>query len=113
MAENPDIYVGRNIKVEWLTNLFTRKTNSKDVAKDRLKLVLLHDRVNCGADSKILEMMKSDIIEAIQGVVSKYMDIDDADDLDVQISQTTGEGNTPVPVLYANIPIKNVKRRHK
>ena len=97
--------------MEWLTNLFSRKQNSKDVAKDRLKLVLLHDRVNCGADSKILEMMKSDIIEAIQSVVSKYMDIDDADELDVQISQTTGEGNIPVPVLYANIPIKNVRKK--
>ena len=98
-------------KVEWLTNLFSRKQNSKDVAKDRLKLVLLHDRVNCGTDSQILEMMKSDIIEAIQSVVSKYMDIDDADELDVQISQTTGEGNVPVPVLYANIPIKNIRKK--
>ena len=97
--------------MEWLTNLFGRKQNSKDVAKDRLKLVLLHDRVNCGADSQILEMMKSDIIEAIQNVVSKYMDIDDADELDVQISQTTGAGNIPVPVLYANIPIKNVRKK--
>ena len=97
--------------MEWLTNLFSRKSNSKDVAKDRLKLVLLHDRVNCGADSKILEMMKNDIIEAIQSVVSKYMDIDDADELDVQISQTTGDGNTPVPVLYANIPIKNIRKK--
>ena len=97
--------------MEWLTNLFSRKSNSKDVAKDRLKLVLLHDRVNCGTDSKILEMMKSDIIEAIQTVVSKYMDIDDADELDVQISQTTGAGNVPVPVLYANIPIKNIRKK--
>ena len=97
--------------MDWLTNFFSRKSNSKDVAKDRLKLVLLHDRVNCGADSKILEMMKSDIIEAIQNVVSKYMDIDDADELDVQISQTTGVGNTPVPVLYANIPIKNIRKK--
>ena len=92
-------------------NLFGRKQNSKDVAKDRLKLVLLHDRVNCGTDSKILEMMKSDIIEAIQSVVTKYMDIDDSDGIDVQISQTSGVGDAPVPVLYANIPIKNIRKR--
>ena len=97
--------------MEWLTNAFGRKQNSKDIAKDRLKLVLLHDRANCGDDSKILEMMKNDIIEAIQSVVSKYMDIDDGDELDVQISQTTGAGNTPVPVLYANIPIKNIRKK--
>ena len=97
--------------MEWLINLFGRKQNSKDVAKDRLKLVLLHDRANCSNDSKILEMMKTDIIEAIQSVVSKYMDIDDGDDFDVQISQTMGTGSEPVPVLYANIPIKNIKKK--
>ena len=97
--------------MEWLTNFFGRKQSSKDIAKDRLKLVLMHDRANCGDDAKILEMMKNDIIEAIQSVVSKYMDIDDGDGLDVQISQTTGDGNTPVPVLYANIPIKNIRKK--
>ena len=96
--------------MELMTNLFSRKQSSKDVAKDRLKLVLLHDRANCGTDSKILEMMKNDIIEAIQSVVSKYMEIGDADELDVQISQTIGEGNVPIPVLYANIPIKNIRK---
>ena len=94
-----------------MTKMFSRKQSSKDVAKERLKLVLLHDRVNCGADSKILEMMKSDVIEAIQSVVSKYMDIDENDEIDVEISQTTGDGNAPVPVLYANIPIKNIRKR--
>lgn len=96
--------------VEWLSGAFARKQNSKDVAKDRLKLVLLHDRVNCSTDPQVLEMMKSDILEAIQNVVSKYMDIDEKDEIDVQISQATGAGAVPVPVLYANIPIKNIKK---
>jgi len=97
--------------MEWLTNVFGRKPTSKDIAKDRLKLVLLHDRVNTTTDPHILEMMKSDILEAISAVASKYMDIDERDELDVQIAQTaTDEGREAVPILYANIPIKNIKK---
>ena len=36
---------------------------SGSVAKDRLKLVLVHDRVNCS--SQVLEMLKTDIIKVI------------------------------------------------
>ena len=41
-------------------NFFKKKdsTASKNVAKDRLKLVLVHDRVNCS--SQILEMLKTE-----------------------------------------------------
>lgn len=83
---------------------FFRKPPSKDVAKDRLKLVLIHDRANCS--TKVLEMMKNDIIQ----VISKYMDIDN-EELDIQISQTpSGDNNQSVPTLYANIPIKNMRK---
>ena len=44
---------------------------SGSVAKDRLKLVLVHDRVNCS--SQVLEMLKGDIIK----VISNYMEIDE------------------------------------
>ena len=97
--------------MEWLSNLFGRKQTSKDVAKDRLKLVLMHDRANCSTDPKLLEMMKSDILQAISQVISKYMDIDEGDDLDVQISQTVTDNNETVPVLFANIPIKNMRKK--
>ena len=77
---------------------------SKDVAKDRLKLVLVHDRVNCS--SQVLEMLKTDIIK----VISNYMEIDE-EELDIQITQTQSEDNNgTVPVLYANIPIKSVRK---
>ena len=76
---------------------------SGSVAKDRLKLVLVHDRVNCS--SQVLEMLKTDIIK----VISNYMEIDD-EELDIQITQTeTEEGNGNGPALYANIPIKEVR----
>lgn len=85
-----------------LLDLFKKK-NSGDVAKDRLKLLLVSDRANCSPE--IMEMIKNDIIE----VISKYMDID-AEGLDIQITQTESEGNNgTVPALFANIPIKELK----
>lgn len=85
-------------------DLFRKKTSS-DVAKDRLKLLLVSDRANCTPES--MEMIKNDIIM----VISKYMEID-ADGLDIQITQTESEGNNgTVPALYANIPIRDLKHK--
>lgn len=82
---------------------FFRRRNSGDVAKDRLKLVLVSDRANCSPE--VMEKIKNDII----GVISKYMEID-AEGLDIQITQTESEGgNGKVPALYANIPIKELR----
>ncbi|EOS24284.1 cell division topological specificity factor [Lachnospiraceae bacterium 3-1] len=82
---------------------FFKKKTSGDIAKDRLKLVLVSDRANCSPD--VMEMIKNDIIQ----VISKYMEID-AEGLDIQITQTESDGNNGnVPALYANIPIKDMK----
>lgn len=81
---------------------FFKKKNSGDVAKDRLKLVLVSDRANCSPE--VMEKIKNDIIN----VISKYMEID-AEGLDIQITQTESENNNgTVPALYANIPIKEL-----
>lgn len=88
-------------------SFFTKKEQSKNVAKDRLKLVLIHDRVNCS--TQVLEMLKTDIIK----VISNYMDIDE-EGLDMQITHTESENNNQsVPMLYANIPIKNMRKVQK
>lgn len=80
------------------------EASSRNVAKDRLKLVLVHDRVNCS--SQVLEMLKTDIIK----VISNYMEIDE-EELDIQITQTQSDDNNgTVPVLYANIPIKSMRK---
>ena len=80
-----------------------KKKNSADVAKDRLKLLLVSDRADCSPD--VMEAIKNDIIQ----VISKYMEID-AEGLDIQITQTESEtSNGTVPALYANIPIKDLK----
>ena len=68
-----------------IMDLFKKKS-SGNVAKDRLKLVLVSDRANCS--SEMMEMMKRDIIE----VISRYMDID-AEALDVKITETESDSN--------------------
>ena len=84
-----------------------KKKSSGDVAKDRLKLLLVSDRANCSPD--IMEAIKNDII----AVISKYMEID-ASGLDIQITQTESDGNNgAVPALFANIPIKDLKHSGK
>ena len=86
-----------------LMDLFIKKTPG-DIAKDRLKLLLVSDRAGCSPE--VMEKIKNDIIQ----VISKYMEID-AEGLDIQITQTESEGNNGnVPALYANIPIKDIKR---
>lgn len=85
-------------------NLFKRKSSSKEVAKDRLKLVLIHDRANCS--TQVLEMLKVDIIR----VISNYMEIDE-EELDIQITKTESDDKKgSVPMLYANIPIKSMHK---
>ena len=82
---------------------FFRKKSSGNVAKDRLKMVLVSDRANCSPE--IMEQIKNDIIN----VLSKYVEID-IDGLDIKIEQTESEStNGMVPALFANIPIKDMK----
>ena len=68
-----------------IMDLFKKKT-SGNVAKDRLKLVLVSDRANCS--SEMMEMMKNDITET-----------------------ESDSNNGTVPALVANIPIRDMKHR--
>lgn len=83
-----------------------KKQNSKEMAKDRLKLLLIHDRANVSPE--FLETIKDEIMQ----VLEKYMDVAESG-LDIQITTTEGEdGHSQVPALTANIPIKNMKKRN-
>lgn len=79
-----------------------REQSSKNVAKDRLKLVLVHDRTNCSPE--LLELVKGDLMDAI----SSYIEIDEKG-LDIKITKTQ-EGPDGKPALIASIPIKSMKR---
>ena len=90
-----------------LSKIFGKQKNSKDVAKERLKLVLIHDRAN--VSPQFLEMLKSEIIK----VITNYMDVDESE-LDIQLTRTrSDDGESTVPALYANIPIRNIKNSGK
>lgn len=83
---------------------FFRRKNSREIAKDRLKILLISDRVNCSAE--MMEMIKTDIAK----VISKYMKID-AQSMEIQISKTGSKGrNLKNPTLYANIPILDLNK---
>lgn len=82
---------------------FKKEEKSKDLAKERLKLVLIHDKAN--VSPQFLEMVKGELIK----VIKKYMEIDE-EALDIQLTKIkSDEGDRIVPQLVANIPILNVK----
>ncbi|MCI8463921.1 MAG: cell division topological specificity factor MinE [Lachnospiraceae bacterium] len=81
---------------------FFRRRSSRQVAKDRLKILLISDRVNCSPE--MMELIKNDIAK----VISKYMKID-SDNIEILINTRGNKsGRTVKPSLYANIPIVDV-----
>jgi len=86
-----------------LFSFLNRKPPSKSLAKSRLEMVLIQDRMNCS--TQVLEMLKTDILK----VISNYMEIDE-EELDIQINPPKPGEDNGAPVLYANIPIKNLRK---
>ncbi len=85
--------------LEIISRLFGRESQtSKEIAKERLRLVLVHDRALISPE--ILNALKEDMIKVIQ----KYMDID-VESLLVDI-----ENEQDAVALVANIPIRGLKR---
>ena len=78
---------------------------SKDIALDRLQMVLVTDRAECS--THVLKLMKQDILEAMR----KYVDVDEKD-IDIQIQQgNANDGRGAGSRVVADIPITNIKRR--
>ncbi|WP_422699816.1 cell division topological specificity factor MinE [Dendrosporobacter quercicolus] len=71
---------------------------SKNIAKERLRLVLVHDRVN--VSPQFMEVLKDDMIK----VISNYMEINEKE-MEVSLTNT----NSSV-ALVANIPVHRMKR---
>ena len=84
--------------IELLQRLFARENPSKEVAKERLRMVLVHDRASVAPH--VWEALKVDLIR----VISRYLDIDEAS-MDVQL-QTEKDS----VALVASIPVRRVKR---
>ena len=84
-----------------LFSKFRNTTSSKDIARERLKFVLLHDRADLSP--AIVEQIKDEII----AVISKYVEID-ARAMDVELQSINDHGTS---ALVANIPLITGQRR--
>ena len=86
-----------------LFNFFKSSSkNSKDIAKDRLKLVLIHDRGDLAPDKR--ELIKKDLIE----VLSKYVEVD-VDNIDISIvNRKDSQNDSYLQQFTANANIKKI-----
>jgi len=86
--------------LDFLSKLFGRdeEAPSKVTAKERLRLVLVHDRASMSP--QLLDILKEELI----GVISKYMEID-KEELEVNLDSSSDS-----VALVANIPVRHMKR---
>lgn len=88
-----------------LLKVFSNKTTTpKDVAKDRLKLILIHDRGDI--DPETIDKIRMEILQ----VLSKYIEIE-ADDVEIALNRAGSDEDGNGPALVANIPIKSMRGR--
>jgi cell division topological specificity factor len=83
----------------WLERLTSRKPTSANQAKERLKLVLIHDRTDLSPQA--VESMKNELLQ----VISRYIEIDPSA-VRISLNQDGREQR-----LVADIPIKVAQRR--
>jgi cell division topological specificity factor len=81
-----------------MNKFFKEDNSSKNVAVERLRLVLVHDRASVSLG--LMESLKEDLIT----VITKYMEIDEAA---MEINLNSEERSA---TLIANIPVKRIKR---
>jgi len=82
-----------------LTRIFAKdNANSRDVARERLRLVLIHDRASVSPD--FINALKEDLIK----VIREYLEIDE------EALLVNLENEEDSIALVANIPVKGFKR---
>lgn len=74
------------------------QTGSGHAAKERLRLVLVHDRASVAPE--LLDMLKEDLLQ----VISRYLEVDSAG---LAVALERSEDSV---ALVANIPIRRVRR---
>lgn len=84
--------------MDLINKVLGKESSSKEIAKERLRLVLVHDRAS--VSPQFLETLK----DALVRVISDYMEIDEAN---MDVNLTSSEHSV---ALVANIPIRRMKR---
>jgi cell division topological specificity factor len=84
--------------LDLIAKVFGRESASADIARERLRLVLVHDRTN--VSPQFLEALKEELI----GVISRYMEIDEEN---IEVALQSSEHQV---ALVANIPVRRMKR---
>lgn len=82
-----------------LMRLLHQERGSKEVAKSRLQLILIQDRVD--ADDAIM----SDLQTKLTQLLAEYFEFP-SDDIDIELQRDGAS-----MALTANIPVKSMKRR--
>lgn len=78
-----------------------RKKNSGEIARNRLKLLLVADKADCSPE--VMQMMKDDLIH----VISRYVDVD-SDRIEIQMTKRKQpDCDSYMPVIYAHFPIRD------
>jgi cell division topological specificity factor len=83
--------------LDFLSRIFRREESSKSLAKERLRLVLMSDRVALAPET--FDTMKGEML----GVLARYLEIDERG-MDVHF-----ENAERCFALYATIPIASIK----
>ena len=84
--------------IEALMKIFGKeKKSSREVARDRLRVVLIHDRASIAPE--LMDHLKNDLIR----VISNYMEITKQD---MEINLVNDEDSV---ALVANIPVSRMK----
>ena len=81
---------------------FFGKKSSGEIAKNRLKILLISDRINCSPET--IDRIKQDLVRSI----SKYMSIDE-ENMEIVLKKNNKRGRNRKPSLYACIPILDIQ----
>lgn len=85
--------------IDFVNKVFSKDNSvSKDMAKERLRVVIMHDRASLSPE--LLMTLKEELIS----VLNKYMEIDE-EGLEVNLDRAEN-----AVALVANIPVKKVRR---
>lgn len=85
--------------LDLIHKMFSKESSgSKEIAKERLRLVLVHDRINFSP--QVMDILKEDMVR----VISNYMEVNEKD-MEINLTQTKSS-----VALVASVPISRMKR---